>query len=127
MASMPLGFSILLACLLLGQVVGDHLGLPVPGSVLGMGLLTLLLALGGRAPEGLTRSARGLLGVMPVLFVPAGAGIIEFVGRIRSEWLPIAAALLASTLLTVAATGWTLQFLLDSASRLGLRAKEPRA
>ncbi|MGY3595320.1 putative effector of murein hydrolase LrgA (UPF0299 family) [Bradyrhizobium sp. USDA 4341] len=42
---------------------------------------------------------------MGLLFVPAGVGLIAETGVPRAEWLPIAAGLIGSTLLSFAVTG----------------------
>jgi putative effector of murein hydrolase LrgA (UPF0299 family) len=39
--------------------------------------------------------------LLSLLFVPAGVGVMVYVGLIQAQWLPIALTLLASTLLTV--------------------------
>ena len=48
---------------------------------------------------------------MGLLFVPAGVGIVAEAGLVRKEWLPIAAGLIGSTVLSLAVTGlvmhWT--------------------
>ena len=50
-----------------------------------------------------------LLGNLSLLFVPAGVGIMMHLDLIESGWLPIGVALLASTALTIAATGLIMQ------------------
>lgn len=94
----------LLACQLAGEVVARAAGLPLPGPVLGLVLLLAVLLLRGRAPAPLERTAEGLLSHLSLLFVPAGVGVIAHLERIRADWLPIAAALLVSTALTIAVT-----------------------
>ena len=99
-------FALLFGCLAAGEILSGWTGLPVPGAITGMGLLLAGLAVsGGSAP--LTTIARGLLAHLSLLLVPGGAGIIAHAGRIREEWISIAAALLTSTVLTVAVTAIT--------------------
>ncbi len=94
----------LLACQLAGEVLVRLAGVPLPGPVLGMLLLFLLLMLRSKVPEELRTASHGLLGHLALLFVPAGTGIMLHFARIKAEWLPVAAALLVSTILTVAVT-----------------------
>lgn len=54
---------------------------------------------------------------MGLLFVPAGVGIIAEFGLVRKEWLPIAAALVGSTVLSIAATGLVMHWITRSAQR----------
>jgi holin-like protein len=78
------------------------LGLPLPGPVLGMLLLFLTLLLRRGPGTGLENVSGGLLAHLSLLFVPAGVGLMVHWDRLVAEWLPIAAALLLSTLLTMA-------------------------
>ncbi|MET3905750.1 holin-like protein [Bradyrhizobium sp. S3.3.6] len=105
-------FLVLLACELAGNVLHQTLGLPVPGPVIGMAILAAALAFrregtGPRSPitDSLQYTAESLIRHMGLLFVPAGVGLIAEIGVLRSEWLPIAAGLIGSTLLSLAVTG----------------------
>jgi holin-like protein len=55
-------------------------------------------------PQPLEPTARGLLGYLSLLFVPAGVGIVRYLDLIERYWLPIVAAILGSTVLTMAVT-----------------------
>jgi holin-like protein len=92
----------LLLCQLAGEALVRLLGLAVPGPVIGMVLLFAVLWFRGSAPPALSETAGGILKNLSLLFVPAAVGIIQHAGRIRAEWLAIAAALIVSTLLTMA-------------------------
>lgn len=102
-----------LALLLGGQLAGEALvhalGLPVPGPVLGLILMTLGLMGAQRLgftleKSGLDTVATGLLATLGLLFVPAGAGVVGQLGLLSSYWLGIGLVLVASTLITMVAT-----------------------
>ncbi len=103
--------TVLLVLQLAGESVVAATGLPVPGPVVGMALLFVLLVLLGRVPRELDDTAQGLLRHLSLLFVPAGVGVVLHLALIRDEWLPIGAALLLGTLLTMAATAWLMVLL----------------
>jgi len=125
----------LIACQLIGELVREAFHLPIPGPVIGMFLLAAALALrGGRAdgaiPPFLEKVAETLIGHMGLLFIPAGVGVIAEAGLLRQQWLPIVAALLGSTFLSLAVTGLAMHWLTRSSGRqergdLSL-AKHPR-
>ena len=46
------------------------------------------------------------LAVIFLFFVPAGVGVMEYFGLIRSEWMPIVVASVFSTAVVLAVTGW---------------------
>jgi len=101
--------ALILLCQLVGEVLTRLTHLPVPGPVIGMGLLFVGLVLRGGPPEKLEKTADGLLSHLSLLFVPAGVGIMLHLDLIAEQWLPILAALLVSTALTIAVTGWLMQ------------------
>ncbi len=103
--------TVLLVFQTIGEVVVQLLRLPVPGPVVGMMLLFAALLARGAAPQWLERSAGQLLAHLSLLFVPAGVGVMLHGQRLGAEWLPIAVALVSSTLLTLAATALVMQAL----------------
>lgn len=102
---MTLGFiTWLLVFQLLGEVISKGLDLPLPGPVVGMALLFLALVVRGGVPDGLKDTASGLLKHLSLLFVPAGVGVMMHLHLIRDEWQAISAALVISTVVTIAVT-----------------------
>jgi putative effector of murein hydrolase LrgA (UPF0299 family) len=108
--------TVLLLCQLIGEVTVRLLGLPVPGPVVGMLVLFAGLVVRGRVPDGMERTARGLLGNLALLFVPASVGVMVHLHTLADAWLPITAAIVLGTLLTIAVTGKTMQALVKPAS-----------
>lgn len=116
-----------LTWLLVFQSAGEALalatGVPVPGPVVGLALLLVALRLrDGRdtaadAPLGV--AADGLAKHLSLLFVPAGVGVMLHAARLVDEGAALAVALVASTVLALAATGLTFQWLLRRAARDG--------
>ena len=105
--------SILLLLLfqLAGETLSRALHIPLPGPVLGMAMLALWLLY--RPPtQALQTTARALLSILSLLFVPAGVGVIDSLGLLRAQWLPITAGLIGSTLLSLLGTAWIMHALL---------------
>ena len=73
----------------------------------------------GRAPEAMTVAADGLAKHLSLLFVPAGVGVIQFATRLETEWLPIVVAIGVSTVLAIAATALTFQWLVRRSEERG--------
>lgn len=101
--------TVLLLLQLLGEITVQLSGIPVPGPVVGMLILALLLALRGQVPERLRQTCQTLLSHLALLFVPAGVGVILHLERVQAEWLPLLAAIVLSTWLTLAVTAWVMQ------------------
>lgn len=94
--------------LLLFQTIGEGIAfawsLPVPGPVIGMVLLFLYLMISKSAVDTLAPVSLELLKHLSLLFIPAGVGIMVHAQRVAAEWLPIALALVASTVVSIAVT-----------------------
>ena len=105
-----IGITLLLIYQLAGESIVLLLGLPVPGPVVGMLLLFFTLMVRGRVGEQLESAANGLLTHLSLLFVPAGVGVLVHIDMIAFEWLPITAALIISTLVTLALTALVMKW-----------------
>ncbi|SFM88544.1 CidA/LrgA family protein [Methylobacterium pseudosasicola] len=92
----------------LGEVL-MRLGLvPVPGPVTGLVLLYLDLLWHQSLPEDLGRLADRMLALFGLLFVPAGVGVVAHADILKAEFLPIVAAIVGGTTVTLLATVVTL-------------------
>lgn len=102
----------LFAFQLLGEILVQLLGLPLPGALAGMLLLLAALLVWGHVPQALEQTAHGLLRNMMLLFIPAVAGVMLHFDRIAREWLPFLVACIAGAAITLVVTAWTLRRLL---------------
>ena len=98
------GLTVLLIYQLIGEIISQYLGLPVPGPVVGMVLLFLTLLLKGTLSESMEHSSVAFLCHLSLLFVPAGVGMMVYFQRIVNEWIPITIALVLSTIITMASS-----------------------
>jgi holin-like protein len=104
-------FATLLVFQTLGEGLAYALSLPVPGPVIGMLLLFCCLLARRGAAERLAPVTLEFLKHLSLLFVPAGVGIMVHVHRVAAEWLPIAAALVLSTIVSLVVTAVSLRWL----------------
>jgi len=119
------GFVVLVVFLSLGSAAAClplpyDLPPPVAGfALLGLALLVLSSCIPSHAAKvltGMQTVAGPLLRHLGLFFVPAGVGIVAEGHVLAAEWLPIALALLFSTVAGLAAAGWTMQRLSGPAS-----------
>ena len=99
------GLTLLLLFQLCGEIISRSLDLPIPGNVMGMGLLLLGLIVGWIDVKWLEEAAEILLANMTLFFVPAGVGVMVYSDLIAAEWLPITVATVVSTFVVMAVTG----------------------
>lgn len=101
------GMAILLVLQFVGEVISRGFEVPIPGNVIGMGLLLAALGFGWVKLEWVQEAADLLLAHFALFFVPAGVGVMVYFELIAREWLAISVAMVLSTFAVMAATGWT--------------------
>ncbi|HEY0995497.1 MAG TPA: CidA/LrgA family protein [Gemmatimonadaceae bacterium] len=99
------GFAVIAALWGAGELAARTLRLPLPGSVVGMLLLTLLLQ-ARLLPLALVEAAAALLiRWMALFFVPAGAAVVLHGALLRANWLPVVAGATASIVVVFVTVG----------------------
>ncbi|WP_290044441.1 CidA/LrgA family protein [uncultured Muribaculum sp.] len=106
---MILQCAVLFAFLAIGEFIVWATGVPVPSSIIGMLLLTAALKLRIVRLMWVDRVSDFLVKNLGFFFVPAGVGLINCLGLIKAQWLPIIGASIVSTFLIIAVTGWVHQ------------------
>lgn len=106
-------FCALLACQAGGEMLRILTGLPVPGTIWGIGLLLAWLCATRRATgPGMLPAADALLPYLGLFFVPPGVRAVMELSRLPGAWALIALAILASSVLTLVVAGHVAQALL---------------
>ena len=118
-------FCILLVCQALGEILHSVTGVPVPGTVIGIGLLLLGLGLWRQATPRSLPAADALLPYLGLFFVPPGVSALLRLSHITHALLPAAAAILISSVVTLAIAGRVAQALLSLAKRRVAPADQP--
>lgn len=104
--------TLLFICQLSGEIIAKVTELPIPGPVIGMVILFIILCLLGKTPDELENFSNSLLGYLPLLFVPAGVGVITNIDIILKSWAPISGAIVFGTAITIGVTGYFMQLLI---------------
>jgi holin-like protein len=108
-----IGIAWLWAFLGLGTALTQATHAPLPGSVAGMLLLWGALETKVIKLEWLERGAQSLLGMLGLLFVPAGVGLAQYT-EAGPIWLALIAVVALGALATLAVTGHVTQRWLNS-------------
>ncbi len=101
--------AILFGCLALGELIITLTHIPLPSSILGMLLLTLLLKLKVIRLEWVRSISDFLVTNIGFFFVPPGVAIMLYFDIIKAQFVPIVTASVMSTVLVLAVTGWVHQ------------------
>ncbi len=105
--------AIILGISLLAELLHVLLPLPVPAGIYGMVILLVLLLSGILKLEKIRRAGSFLIEIMPVMFIPAAVGLMEIVPDMRGALLPIAAVVVLTTVIVMAASGCTAQHIIQ--------------
>lgn len=109
--SMAKQFGIIFGCLALGELLALIPGLSIPGSILGMLILTLLLDRKVVNPNTIKPVCRFLISNMAFFFIPPGVALMLYFDLIAAQWLPITVATVVSILIVLLVTGHLHQYL----------------
>lgn len=102
--------SIIFGCLAVGEAIVWLTGISIPGSILGMLLLTLLLDRKAIKVEEVAPMCRFLVSNMGFFFVPPGVALMLYFDVIAESWLSITVATIVSTALVLVVTGRVHQY-----------------
>ncbi len=115
-----LAFLLLVACDSAGRLLSWALGLPVPGTVIGILILLALVLLLRRIPEPVAHGSDFLLAHLNFFYIPAGVGVMSYAALLAEDLWPVIVALFVSTFLAMLAAGFAFQW----AARLTAKREE---
>lgn len=96
---------ILFAFLAAGELIVAATHIPIPSSIIGMLLLTAALRYRIVRPEWVDRISDLLIRNLGFFFVPAGVGLMQCLGLLGGELIPIVVTTAVSTFVIIAVTG----------------------
>ena len=98
-------FMIILLLSFLGEVLKMFIPLPIPASVYGLVLMLLCLVTGILKTSQVKEAAFFLIEIMPVMFIPAAAGLIDSWKVLQPLLLPILVITVVITIFVKVVTG----------------------
>ena len=113
-------FGIILLLSALGEGLHALLPLPVPASVYGLVLMLAALMTGIIKVGQVEETADFLIEIMPVMFVPAGVGLITAWSTLKPICVPVLIMTFISTVIVMVVTGKVTQRVI----RMGKRGTE---
>ena len=95
-----------------GELLHAAIPLPVPASIYGLVLMFVLRVTGVVKLHHVKETAQFLLEIMPLMFIPAGVGLLTSWDVLQPILLPAAVITLAVTVVVMAVTGHVTQFVM---------------
>ena len=118
-------FILILAISFAGELLKYLLPLPVPASIYGMVLMFLALLTGVIKLEHVRETGKFLIEIMPLMFIPAGVGLMSSWSTLKPLLLPVAVITVVTIITVMVASGHTAQFILKrEENREGKRGEE---
>lgn len=96
---------IILAFSFAGEVLYALIPLQIPASIYGLVLLFLALMTGLVKLPQVKETAKYLVEIMPLMFIPAGVGLLESWGDLKPILFPVLVMLVISTVLVMGVSG----------------------
>ena len=98
-------FGVILAISLLGELLNHLIPLPVPASIYGLILMLAALCSGLLRVSDVKETAVFLIEIMPMMFIPAGVGLLTAWGILKPVCVPIILITLITTVVVMIVTG----------------------
>lgn len=105
-------FCIILLVSFLGEALYEALPLPIPASVYGLVLMLAALCTGILKLEQVKDAAAFLIEAMPVMFIPAGVGLMTSWESLQTMLIPVLAITALTTVIVMVVTGRVTQFVI---------------
>ena len=105
-------FLIILTISFLGEALKYLLPLPIPASIYGMVILFMGLLMGLIRLEWVKDAGKFLIAIMPVMFIPAGVGLMASWGKLKSMLIPVIVVTVVAIITVMFVTGTVSQLII---------------
>lgn len=95
-----------------GEILKSMIPLPIPASIYGLVLLFVALEFGIVKLSAVSDTGKFLIEIMPLMFIPAGAGLIDSWGALKPIWVQILITMAVSTFIVMIISGKVTQFVI---------------
>ena len=102
-------FLLIILFSLIGELLHALIPLPIPARIYGLVLLFVALMTGLVKLSHVKETAKFLIEIMPIMFVPAGVGLMESWGEFQAMLVPILVILIVATVLVMGVSGQVTQ------------------
>lgn len=114
-------FCLILLITFIGEALNALIPLPVPAGIYGMALLFAALCLKLIPLSAVEATGDFLIEIMPVMFIPAGVGLMNSWAELRPMIIPAAVAVVAVTVIVMGAAGGSAQKIIEISERRARR------
>jgi holin-like protein len=117
-------FLIILAISFVGEILKYVIPLPIPASIYGMVIMFVGLLTGIIKLESVKDAGRFLIEIMPVMFIPAGVGLMESWGALKPMFVLVCVVTFVVVVVVMAVTGRVSQWIIRRGEDKGGQSHE---
>ena len=110
-------FGIILAVTFLGEALKYVIPLPIPASIYGLVLMLLALCTGILKLDQVKEAATFLIEIMPMMFIPAGVGLLNAWDKLKPVLVPVIVIMFISTIAVMGISGKVTQTMIEAEER----------
>ncbi|MCQ2501531.1 MAG: CidA/LrgA family protein [Lachnospiraceae bacterium] len=117
-------FTIILTISFIGEILHALIPFPIPASIYGLVLMLTALLTGILKLSQVKDASRFLIEIMPMMFIPASAGLIDSWGVLKPVLVPVLVIMIITTFVVMGVAGRVTQMLIQRQSRHSADHKE---
>lgn len=110
-------FLIILLISLIGEGLKYLLPLPIPASIYGMVMMFAALKTGLLKLSAVKETAHFLIDIMPIMFIPAGVGLMDSIGTLKAILIPVLVITVVTIITVMGVTGSVAQRIIRSGAK----------
>ena len=105
-------FLIILAISFIGEILKYIVPLPIPASIYGMVIMFICLQTKILKLDDVESVGKFLIEIMPVMFIPAGVGLMSSWGTLKPVLVPVSVITVVVIITVMLASGWVSQLII---------------
>lgn len=105
-------FLIILAISFIGEILKYIVPLPIPASIYGMVIMFICLQTKILKLDYVKSVGKFLIEIMPVMFIPAGVGLMSSWGTLKPVLVPVSVITVVVIITVMLASGWVSQLII---------------
>ena len=105
-------FLIILAISFIGEILKYIVPLPIPASIYGMVIMFICLQTKILELDDVKSVGKFLIEIMPVMFIPAGVGLMSSWGTLKPVLVPVSVITVVVIITVMLASGWVSQLII---------------
>ena len=105
-------FLIILAISFIGEILKYIVPLPIPASIYGMVIMFICLQTKFLKLDDVKSVGKFLIEIMPVMFIPAGVGLMSSWGTLKPALVPVSVITVVVIITVMFASGWVSQLII---------------